>query len=159
MQMMLDKSPNERSGIISTVQGFLKVYRDPHIAAATSRSDFRIADLMNHERPVSLYLVIPVKDMDRLQPLLRLVLNQIVKGLTPRMEGEQPRRKLLLMLDEFCVLGHMELLIEDASIRSRLRNSRLRSCAESHADRGRLRTRSTDSTDLRNATGVDAKPG
>ena len=110
MQMMLDKSPNERSGIISTVQGFLKIYRDPRIAAATARSDFRIADLMNHEKPVSLYLVIPVKDMDRLQPLLRLVLNQIVKGLTPRMEGEKPRRKLLLMLDEFCVLGHMELL-------------------------------------------------
>ena len=110
MQMMLDKSPNERSGIISTVQGFLKIYRDPRIAAATSRSDFRIADLMNHEKPVSLYLVIPVKDMDRLQPLLRLVLNQIVKGLTPRMEGNTPRWKLLLMLDEFCVLGHMELL-------------------------------------------------
>jgi len=111
MQMMLDKSPNERSGIISTVQGFLKIYRDPRIAAATSRSDFRIADLMNHEKPVSLYLVIPVKDMDRLQPLLRLVLNQIVKGLTPRMEGDKPRWKLLLMLDEFCVLGHMELLL------------------------------------------------
>ncbi len=111
MQMMLDKSPNERSGIISTVQGFLKIYRDPRIAAATSRSDFRIGDLMNHQRPVSLYLVIPVKDMDRLQPLLRLVLNQIVKGLTPRMDtGAAPRWKLLLMLDEFCVLGHMELL-------------------------------------------------
>jgi type IV secretion system protein VirD4 len=110
MQMMLDKAPNERSGIISTVQGFLKIYRDPRIAAATSRSDFRIADLMNHENPVNLYLVIPVKDMDRLQPLLRLVLNQIVKGLTPRMEGNKPRRQLLLMLDEFCVLGHMELL-------------------------------------------------
>jgi type IV secretion system protein VirD4 len=110
MQMMLDKSPNERSGIISTVQGFLKIYRDPRIAAATSRSDFRIADLMNNDKPVSLYLVIPVKDMDRLQPLLRLVLNQIVKGLTPRMEGSAPRWKLLLMLDEFCVLGHMELL-------------------------------------------------
>lgn len=110
MQMMLDKSPNERSGIISTVQGFLKIYRDPLIAQATSRSDFRIADLMNHEQPVSLYLVIPVQDMDRLQPLLRLMLNQIAKGLTPRMEGQKPRWKLLLMLDEFCVLGHMELL-------------------------------------------------
>ena len=110
-QMMLDKSPNERSGIISTVQGFLKVYRDPLIAAATARSDFRIADLMNYERPLSLYLVIPVKDMDRIQPLLRLVLNQVVKGLTPRMDtGQAPRWKLLLMLDEFCVLGHMELL-------------------------------------------------
>jgi type IV secretion system protein VirD4 len=110
MQEMLDKAPNERSGIISTVQGFLKIYRDPRIAAATSRSDFRIADLMNYERPLSLYLVIPVKDLDRLQPLIRLVLNQILKGLTPRMEGVPPRRKLLLMLDELCVLGHMELL-------------------------------------------------
>jgi type IV secretion system protein VirD4 len=110
MQEMLDKAPNERSGIISTVQGFLKIYRDPRIAAATSKSDFRIADLMNYEKPLSLYLVIPVKDLDRLQPLIRLVLNQILKGLTPRMEGDPPRRKLLLMLDELCVLGHMELL-------------------------------------------------
>jgi type IV secretion system protein VirD4 len=110
MQMMMDKAPNERSGIISTVQGFLKIYRDPRIAAATSRSDFRITDLMNHERPVSLYLVLPVRDLNRIQPLLRLVLNQIVNGLTPRMEGDQSRWKLLLMLDEFCVLGHMELL-------------------------------------------------
>jgi type IV secretion system protein VirD4 len=39
-----------------------------------------------------------------------LVLNQIVKGLAPRMEGTLARWKLLLMLDEFCVLGHMELL-------------------------------------------------
>ncbi|MBV8358893.1 MAG: type IV secretory system conjugative DNA transfer family protein, partial [Deltaproteobacteria bacterium] len=75
------------------------------------RSDFRIADLMNFEKPVSLYLVIPVEDMDRLQPLLRLMLNQVVKGLTPRMETDtKPPWKLLLMLDEFCVLGHMELL-------------------------------------------------
>jgi type IV secretion system protein VirD4 len=110
MQEMLDKAPNERSGIISTVQGFLKIYRDPRIAAATSRSDFRITDLMNYTRPLSLYLVVPVKDLDRLQPLIRLVLNQILKGLTPRMEGDPARRKLLLMLDELCVLGHMELL-------------------------------------------------
>jgi type IV secretion system protein VirD4 len=109
MQEMLDKAPNERSGIISTVQGFLKIYRDPRIAAATSRSDFRIADLMNYERPLSLYLVVPVKDLDRLQPLIRLVLNQILKGLTPRMEGQQPRQKLLIMADELCVLGHLEL--------------------------------------------------
>jgi type IV secretion system protein VirD4 len=110
MQMMLDKAPNERSGIISTVQGFLKLYRDPRVAAATSRSDFRIADLMNYERPLTLYLVVPVQDLDRLQPLLRLVLNQILKGLTPRMEGKPPRRKILLLLDELCILGHMELL-------------------------------------------------
>jgi hypothetical protein len=80
------------------------------IAAATSRSDFRILDLMKYERSVSLYLVIPVKDMDRMQPLLHPILNQIVKGLTPRMNGAKPPRKLLLMLDELCVLGHMELL-------------------------------------------------
>jgi type IV secretory pathway TraG/TraD family ATPase VirD4 len=32
-----------------------------------------------------------------------------VKGLTPRMEGSPAKHKLLLMLDEFCILGHLEL--------------------------------------------------
>ena len=42
MRSMLDKSPNERSGVISEVKGFLELYRDPVIAANTAVSDFRI---------------------------------------------------------------------------------------------------------------------
>jgi type IV secretion system protein VirD4 len=54
MRSLLDKSDNERSGVISEIKGFLELYRDPVIAANTAMSDFRIEDLMNHRRPVSL---------------------------------------------------------------------------------------------------------
>ena len=64
---------------------FLSLYRDPVVAANTERSEFRIGDLMNHRQPVSLYLVVPLASRDRLRPLIRLILNQIVRTLTTTM--------------------------------------------------------------------------
>jgi len=82
----LNKSPNERSGVLSTAMSFLGLYRDPTVAAVTSRCDWRIADLMEGERPVSLYLVIPPSDISRTKPLIRLILNQIGRRLTEKLE-------------------------------------------------------------------------
>ena len=79
---LLNKSDNERSGVVSTAMSFLGLYRDPLIAANTARSDWRIADLMQAERPVSLYLVVPPSDISRTKPLVRLILNQIARRLT-----------------------------------------------------------------------------
>ena len=56
---VLNKSENERSGVLSTAMSFLGLYRDPTVAAVTSRCDWRIADLIDAEHPVSLYLVVP----------------------------------------------------------------------------------------------------
>ena len=77
---MLDKSDNERSGVLSTAMACLGPYRDPVIARNTSASDFRIADLMNADRPASLYLVVPPSDLARTRPIIRLMLNQIGGG-------------------------------------------------------------------------------
>jgi type IV secretion system protein VirD4 len=49
----LNKSPNERSGVLSTAMSFLGLYRDPTVAEVTSRCDWRIADLIEAERPLS----------------------------------------------------------------------------------------------------------
>ena len=106
---LLNKSENERSGVLSTAMSFLGLYRDPVIARATSASDWRIADLIDGKRPCSLYLVIPPSDISRTKPLVRLILNQIGRRLTedlPR-KGER-RRKVLLMLDEFPALGRLD---------------------------------------------------
>jgi type IV secretion system protein VirD4 len=62
---LLNKSENERSGVVSTAMSLLALYRDPLIAANTAHSDWRIADLMSAERPVSLYLVVPPSDISR----------------------------------------------------------------------------------------------
>ena len=107
---LMNKSENERSGVVSTAMSFLGLYRDPIIAEATSRSDWRIADLMEGPRPVSLYLVVPPSDISRTRPLVRLILNQIGRRLTERLPpgGNGASRRLLLMLDEFPALGRLD---------------------------------------------------
>jgi len=105
---LLNKSDNERSGVLSTAMTFLGLYRDPVVAAVTARCDWRIADLV--DRPCSLYLVVPPSDVSRTRPLIRLILNQIVRRLTESLEGVGERQKLLLMLDELPVLGRLDFL-------------------------------------------------
>lgn len=104
---LLNKSENERSGVLSTAMSFLGLYRDPTIAAVTSACDWRIADLVSAARPMSLYLVVPPSDISRTKPLIRLVLNQIGRRLTERLEPGS-RQPLLLMLDEFPALGRLD---------------------------------------------------
>ena len=112
---MLKRSPNERSGVHSTASVPLALYADPIVAANTAASDFRLGELMGGDRPMSLYLVIPPSDIDRLRPLLRLVVNQFLGRLTAEMAFEAGRtrphyrHRLLLMLDEFVALGKLDI--------------------------------------------------
>jgi len=108
---VMNKSENERSGVLSTAMSFLGLYRDPTVAQTTSACDWRIADLVDAPQPVSLYLVIPPSDISRTKPLVRLVLNQIGRRLTETLEGDPGKtrkHRLLMMLDEFPALGRLE---------------------------------------------------
>lgn len=108
---VLNKSENERSGVLSTAMSFLGLYRDPTVAQVTSRCDWRIADLISAKHPVSLYLVVPPSDISRTKPLIRLLLNQIGRRLTESLDGAdgiERRHTLLLMLDEFPALGRLD---------------------------------------------------
>ena len=86
------------------------------VVANVSRSDFCIRDLMHSEEPVTLYIVTEPVDKQRLQPLVRVLVNMIVRlsatGLS--FEGGMPkpnyRHRLLLMLDEFPSLGKLDIL-------------------------------------------------
>ncbi len=104
---LLNKSENERSGVLSTAMSFLGLYRDPVVAHVTRRCDWRIEDLMHGTHPASLYLVVPPSDISRTKPLIRLVLNQIGRRLTERLDA-RPRHRLLMMLDEFPALGRLD---------------------------------------------------
>jgi len=105
---LLNKSDNERSGVLSTAMSFLGLYRDPVIAAVTSRCDWRIGDLVEGADPVSLYLVVPPSDISRTKPLVRLILNQVGRRLTEELDARRKRHRLLLMLDEFPALGRLD---------------------------------------------------
>jgi len=116
-QSYLNKASNEASGVLSTALSFLALYRDPIVAENTRVSDFTIESLM--QRKSSLYLVVPPSDKDRLKPLLRLIINQVVRRLTETMEFDETGagksrypHKLLLLIDEFPALGKLDVFEE-----------------------------------------------
>ena len=113
---MLNKADNEASGVVSTALTNLALYRDPVVALNTSRCDFRIHDLMNADRPVNLYLVISPADIDRMRPLIRLMVDMITRRVCAKMEFADGtskagyKHRLLLMLDEFTSLGKLPIM-------------------------------------------------
>jgi type IV secretion system protein VirD4 len=115
---MVDRPPNEAGSVLSTTKSYLDLFRDPTIAKNTSRSDFRIQDLMNYVDPVSLYIVTKPNDKARLKPLIRIIVNMIVRLLADKLDFENGRPKpsykhrLLAMIDEFPALGKLEILQE-----------------------------------------------
>lgn len=105
---LLNKSDNERSGVLSTAMSFLGLYRDPVVAEVTRHCDWRIADLVADTRPATLYLMVPPSDISRTKPLIRLILNQIGRRLTEDLHAKDRRHRLLMMLDEFPALGRLD---------------------------------------------------
>lgn len=108
---LLNKAENERSGVLSTAMSFLGLYRDPVVALATSSCDFQLEDLLSDDEHISLYLVVPPSDLSRVRPLVRLILNQMGRRLTEKMEIAPARpeaKQLLLLLDEFPSLGRLD---------------------------------------------------
>lgn len=113
---MASKAENEASGVLSSALVNMAIYRDPIININTARSDFRIHDLMNDENPVDLYLVTPPDGIDRVRPLMRLMLDLIIRRVCAKMEFADGASKagylhrLLLMLDELTSLGKLPIL-------------------------------------------------
>src|SRR3546814_15070434 len=59
---LLNKSENERSGVLSTAMSFLGLYRDPIVATVTRACDVRIADSVEGAVPTSVYIIVPPSD-------------------------------------------------------------------------------------------------
>lgn len=112
-QSMVDKPDKEFGSILSTLDTVLNTYRDPIISYNMRKSDFVMSDLMNNDKPVSLYLVFPPSDIDRVKPLFRVIVEMLYRRNTEAMEfkdGKNVERKhrLLMLLDEFPALGKLE---------------------------------------------------
>lgn len=115
---MMDRPEEEAGSVLSTAKSYLSLYRDPIVARNVSASEFKVKDLMNHDNPVSLYIVTQPNDKARLRPLVRVLINMIIRLLADKMDFENGRpvahynHRLLAMLDEFPSLGKLEILQE-----------------------------------------------
>lgn len=113
---MANTPARELGSIISTANNALSLYRDPIVGENTSRVDFKVADLMDHDKPVSLYFITTPDNQLRMKPLARLLTAMILMRLTGRMEFDESGRsrtahkhRLLMLLDEFTSLGKLEI--------------------------------------------------
>ncbi len=115
---MMDRPEEEAGSVLSTAKSYLALYRDPVVARNVSRSEFRIRDLMHSDDPVTLYIVTQPNDKDRLRPLVRVMVNMVVRLLADKMDFENGRpvahykHRLLMMIDEFPSLGKLQILQE-----------------------------------------------
>lgn len=104
----LARAEEEAGSVLSTGKKRFSLFVDPLVNYATSACDWRVEDLMNDTQPVSVYLVIPPGDRERLAPLIRVitmcVLNRIAEKQVVR------RHKLLALLDEVAILGYVKQL-------------------------------------------------
>lgn len=107
---MLNREDKEFAGILSTATKATAIYRDPLVSYTVSDSDFTIDDLVNNTRPVSLYLIVPPSDQERLTPFIRLMFTMVINRLTEKMDPNHTNRhKLLLLIDEFPTLGKLQI--------------------------------------------------
>ncbi len=113
---MQSKADTEASGVLSSALVNMSLYKDPIINLNTSKSDFKIADLMNYEVPISLYFVLSPASIDRVRPLIRLILDMIIRRVCREMSFKDGasikgyKHRLLFMFDEFTSLGKLPII-------------------------------------------------
>lgn len=98
-----------RSSILESFSGYLELFDDPFIDAATSASDFDFKDL--RRKKMTIYVGFTDDDMERLAPLLTLFWQQLISAMIR--EIPDPKKEpypLLCLIDEFSSLGRIERL-------------------------------------------------
>lgn len=118
---LMEKGGEEYASVMSTTKRFLNIYRDPVVRKNITRSDFSVHQLVNSDKPVSLYLVVRPADKDRLRPVVRLLINQIMRVLTrdplkfdkDNRPLKQHKHRMLMMMDEFPAFRKLEVFEEN----------------------------------------------
>ncbi len=109
---MYNGAEQTRASIMQTAQTSMSIYQDPLVRKNTSVSDFSIRDLLDPSQTISLYLVVPSNDIERLRPLNRLFVDTMLNKLMREMKFDKAeagkQQRLLMLLDEFPQLKKMD---------------------------------------------------
>ena len=98
-QMATGQNAEQLVTHMSSVKGDLGVYANSTAEQILAYSDFSLEDIMDGERPISIYMCIPVKQIVRISPMFMLIYSLILKSFLGR--DQKHKHKLLLLLDEF----------------------------------------------------------
>ncbi len=108
---MANTPEKERGSIYSATIPPFALFDNPVISKNVRYSSFRIADLMDYEKPVTLFLVTPPGEIKKLKNIFRvmveMMLNKLTGPLSEKKEHDHKHR-LMFLLDEFPALERME---------------------------------------------------
>jgi type IV secretion system protein VirD4 len=100
-----------RTSVQGTARSYLKWLAGEDLERVLSTSDFAMGDLMCADAPVSLYVQVAPADAAALRPLVRLLFYAAAQSLTAEEKrdaaGREKRHKLLMVMDEFPLLGRL----------------------------------------------------
>jgi type IV secretion system protein VirD4 len=107
---VIDLAPQTTSSIRKTFTSRLELWANPILDAATAASDFDLRELRT--KPMSIYLGVMPKDLERLAPLLSLFFQQAIALQTDQLPEHNPALKyqVLMLLDEFPALGPIPII-------------------------------------------------
>jgi type IV secretion system protein VirD4 len=109
----LNGSENLVNSIRKSATARLELWNNPLIDKATAASDFDLRDL--RKRLMAVYVGVSPDNVERLRPLLTLFFQQLLDVTAQQGEPKYNallRRKLLVLFDEFPILGKMEKVAE-----------------------------------------------
>lgn len=100
-----------RTSVQGTARSYLKWLSGEDLERALSCSDFALGDLMCSEAPVTLYVQVAPADAVALRPVIRLLFYAAAQSLTIHetrdAAGRDKRHRLLMVMDEFPLLGRL----------------------------------------------------
>ena len=98
--------------VLGTLTGHLDPFMVDNVKENMRYSDFRMLDLMNSDRPVSLYFHIPPHLMLQSDTIINLFMEQMMEKLSPEVDYQNQighRHKMLMMLDNFAAFGKVDI--------------------------------------------------
>ena len=109
-----NKASKERSGVKSNLTQAMGLWANPHIDAATAESSFDLRTL--RQQPASVYVGVAQDQLVTLAPLLNLFFQQAVAVLSHELPGTDEPHEVLMLIDEFPMLGQMETLTKGLAL-------------------------------------------
>ncbi|MCX8955207.1 type IV secretory system conjugative DNA transfer family protein [Ruegeria sp. NA] len=110
LNLAAEESKILRSTISVMNNSGLQLWRNPSVARATQGNDINFEDL--RRRPTSIYFSVPGKKVKEFRTLIRLFFLDLVNTIETVEPGEDEPFKVLMLLDEFQRLGHLERVVE-----------------------------------------------
>lgn len=116
---ILQTNAKEKASTWKTIASKIRLFDDPTVREATRASDFRIDDFLKTDKPISLYLVVPYSDIERLAPIMKIIITLLLKRLSGGQTSFGKKAlpyDILLILDEFPILGNFPVIAEEMGV-------------------------------------------